>query len=828
MISLLAPVYCNRSYSRMKAPPLIVLVLLAMMAGSTAGLAQSNFWRPLEGINGGRTGLIARDSSGNILVSRELGLIRSSDDGHSWNRIDFSADEVKWIQVAPWGDYFAATDNNIMRSRDQGATWSIWKESSNLYIDPAGWLYLERGRGVYRSQDSGSTWTTVIPNANNALILLPNGTLMTQKEGRTIRSTDHGTTWEQQNETVYGNLIVGDSGKLYVRQADTIHCSTDGGDTWRVTARPIPRGIINIMYHKGTLLGLAPWKSTNIVVRSRDDGKSWSEAGSAERILTRMMTAPSGDLLATGYNGIARSGDTGMSWGLSSKGIHGYLGLGVSAASNGVIGVQTRLSDYPASISTDSGSTWTPIPRTDIRSIVTDPSGNIFIHAAASILRSADSGRTWSDVTNGIPATEAKRYIWDWGLRPHPNREVCFCADSLLYVWADTGWRSRPFFFPDRLKCLPDAISRTGTLYSIISTTYTDADHFVQQSSTLYRSGDSGITWASVRGEHGDLYNNVNLFPTAIAIDDSNYVYVKLVEDFLARSGDEGKTWEKVTSVAQGVYGITSLAIDSSSVFYMGAASGVYWSFNKGLSWGRINGGLTDLNVRYLAVAPGNRVLAGTYREGAFLAATDRPHPDLWIRPGALQFSDDTTGTLAATIWSLGNIPIEVDSIVSAHPAFLLHDTGRQSIAPGASSDIQVTFLPQARSQQGVIVVYSNAPSSPDTLGVSGTTNQWSGVLEENEAATGREILEQPRPNPLHDDLFVTVVMPGAGRGTLELIDQLGTTVAVLIDTDLSAGSHTLHLDGRQGALRVMAEGLYFLRFRTGSNVQVRQLILSR
>ncbi|MCA9727556.1 MAG: hypothetical protein KC729_07725, partial [Candidatus Eisenbacteria bacterium] len=68
----------------------------------------------------------------------------------------------------------------------------------------------------------------------------------------------------------------------------------------------------------------------------------------------------------------------------------------------------------------------------------------------------------------------------------------------------------------------------------------------------------------------------------------------------------------------------------------------------------------------------------------------------------------------------------------------------------------------------------------------------------------------------------------GSAQVDLALFDVGGRLVRTLVDGREDAGPHEVAWDGRDGAGRPMASGIYFLRFRTGDYLEVRQIALVR
>jgi hypothetical protein len=76
-------------------------------------------------------------------------------------------------------------------------------------------------------------------------------------------------------------------------------------------------------------------------------------------------------------------------------------------------------------------------------------------------------------------------------------------------------------------------------------------------------------------------------------------------------------------------------------------------------------------------------------------------------------------------------------------------------------------------------------------------------------------------PNPFNPTTVLPFELPRAETVTLDVIDLLGRTVAVLVDGPMPAGRHEAHFEAGD-----LTSGVYVARLRAGSFVQTRQLVL--
>lgn len=80
--------------------------------------------------------------------------------------------------------------------------------------------------------------------------------------------------------------------------------------------------------------------------------------------------------------------------------------------------------------------------------------------------------------------------------------------------------------------------------------------------------------------------------------------------------------------------------------------------------------------------------------------------------------------------------------------------------------------------------------------------------------------------NPLRRGATIGFAAPRAGRVHIDLFDVAGRRVRVLLDEEISVGSHELPWNGRTDGGSLLATGLYFIRIRTEASVATQKLVI--
>jgi photosystem II stability/assembly factor-like uncharacterized protein len=309
------------------------------------------------------TNALAVSGTGDIYMGDRIGNIaRSTDEGRSWiesPRVgpsnigiwSITIDEQDRVfATAPGGGGVApGAGEGIVRSTDQGESWT--KLNFGLSNTGAGQLVVNGNRmylgtwtgGVFRSTDAGENWSRTGPglpdNSIETLLATRQGVVITGTANNGFwRSTDHGESWQDANDGIEhpGTLLMGENritGTIYATAGKTNYDfdefatgyrSTDQGESWsRITgiADPLPGRdsifavrAINCS-NTGTLFALTWGRESNgthhsWLFRSLDDGITWSMVDTIGSLPNRLAFTPDDRLFVSTDHGIYRSINT--------------------------------------------------------------------------------------------------------------------------------------------------------------------------------------------------------------------------------------------------------------------------------------------------------------------------------------------------------------------------------------------------------------------------------------------------------------------------------------------------------------------------------------
>ncbi len=281
-----------------------ILPFLALLAGSLSLSLPVRAQWVLRGLHqvhndGNLTG------HGDVLFgSSDLdGMTRSYDAGATWEPLPSGPDEAR--ACIHDGTYIlVGTSTGILRSADDGDTW----ESANGTI-PA----------------SGTNWVFRFRLVNEVLFAVMSGNM--NSGGGIYRSADHGTTWTSCNTGLSGSFsrvrdLVSVNGDLYCGLALNVYRSTDMGSTWTAMNdegdTPVSVMALGVV---GNRLLASVFDFGNILY-SDDQGVTWTEADcSSQGSVDSSIEPYSGDLYALQYVEVHRSEDNGATWSIYHGGL---------------------------------------------------------------------------------------------------------------------------------------------------------------------------------------------------------------------------------------------------------------------------------------------------------------------------------------------------------------------------------------------------------------------------------------------------------------------------------------------------------------------------
>ncbi|MBC3908057.1 WD40/YVTN/BNR-like repeat-containing protein [Undibacterium umbellatum] len=294
----------------------------------------------------------------------------------------------------------ALIDNGVVRSSDQGKTWTrVFEEDrhrrSGFFVRQKKQLLLViRGGNIYASKDEGKTWR--------------------------MRGISADVNWSSYLGYRGGKYLnkIDDRGYIFVCDQDKLHISENGGKSWS-SQKPLPtllgptQSILNIAFDKNKVYLL----SQHALIVSEDRAKTWNvvTAGKFPEIFGTALTDPlshvsfdassNGDLFLIGKGQIFVSSDGGVHW--------EFRDFNIPASPSEIL-FSRRDAIYIAAINerAPSSQRYKVFRSKDNRTAVEfsahhptqdlqlDKQANIYIVTEKNIYKTIDEGASWEVINN--------------------------------------------------------------------------------------------------------------------------------------------------------------------------------------------------------------------------------------------------------------------------------------------------------------------------------------------------------------------------------------------------------------------------------------------
>lgn len=386
------------------------------------------------------------------------------------------------------------------------------------------------------------------------------------------------------------------------------------------------------------------------VIKSVDEGLTWSYAGMKGEILYSIVAAPNGDLYTAGYaDGIMRSTNQGLSWDSCATPLRSItrrisvntLGHLFVRTDDGVFrstdnGAVWKLLDVPPSTfwsfdiafapsgkifafagtaanlaiveSNDDGDHWTVTFEFDsvltaslhdwynngsfLNNFAFATGGSIVIATSGGILRSTNSGRSWQHITKDFDS------LWISCVFPGSGGKIYAVADA-PYVTTDAGahWQ----------KCSKQFFGRWGSCGVVTANNKVIVG---TNGFGVYTSDDNEKTWKQSMAAAPGVFS--------LVVNSSGHVFAGTYGGGVYRYNSGTAQWVNL-GLSGGI--VRSMIADGRGVIYAALSSGsfdtisnagIYRSTNDGANWERISGGLAKTSATVIAQDSSGWMYAGT------------------------------------------------------------------------------------------------------------------------------------------------------------------------------------------------------------------------
>jgi photosystem II stability/assembly factor-like uncharacterized protein len=597
----------------------------------THSLADTAPFSQLSGLAGASIERIAVDprDARRIYIDAQGGRIaRTETGGSQWDLVEVASTSefFRAIAVDPADSAIVLAFSNsqgggasggVYRSHDAGAHWRKLttqptgelgpaRQGRGIVIDPRGRIIVlsDRAQGIFRSPDFGRTWTNPLPASQAEtfpLVTDPNdsATLWTggfdptnANAAATWVSHDVGRTWSKVPipildpelnwlpvaiavQPVTGKVLVGVDGfdSVTFDPFVKILASEDGGKTWTDSSTGLDDllfglGIGNSIVFDPTSADIV-YASKNAgrgAYLSTDGGASWRQTGPDDDAFFTLAVTPSltrgSARVFAGGSSFYASSDLGTTWTRPERGLEALAAMYVLDDGWRRNGIYAISSSGGLAHSWNGGRQWRQIdPEPRIRAtstIAVDPVSPLHPTYAVTrypnaFWRSFDLGHEWSALDVPVSSSDlpllvnlvadplkAGRLYMFFPTEALPNRFLR--SDdygerwSTFTIGADGDF---PAFLGSDLRNLTADPGDGGTLY-------------IAMASGLWKSTDAGATWNLVSQLPLGFFGIIDLAATAGSV----YVVTDAPDGsfVLEKSVDGGTTWSTATSALDGPF----------------------------------------------------------------------------------------------------------------------------------------------------------------------------------------------------------------------------------------------------------------------------------
>ena len=547
-----------------------VAVILSS-AGMDEVLAQTNWWAPVDGPYGGTT---------------------------VWD-----------MEYLPDGSILAATSNGIHRSLDEGRTWSGYSDGlttfdvRELMLRADGSILAATyGKGVFRRGISQASWSQfALQDIYVTSIEEPEaGILLAGANSFVYRSDDGGASWSARSldgYTVNVQSLAANDGYVFAATNLGIFRSADRGETWEFSSfglQEYDARVIETNAEGHVFAGMQPGQGGCALYRSRGNGSLWTCIQPQTDPLTVPMikVAPDGTLFAGGFRHLYHTQDEGGTW-LSRRAAGSNVTSALFLSSGMLIGTHGQ----GILRSDDSGITWSE-SSTGLQSAITTvrafEDGRIVAGTQGGLFESTDLGATWNRVHQSLPLIQE---IMDIAQDVSGRLLAATTAGIWRHDQAD-GWSA---LGPPGMPAIRDLhVAEDGTILagyfagvwihsgsSWVNSEIKGPDQATRDVTSIWVSRDgslfAGAGWDSWRRPAGETTwqlmssNEMAWFDVQAFGEHEGRLVAGTKFAGVLQSWDDGENWYPMGSGLQGSEDVRDIAFDNRGTTYISTyGSGVY------------------------------------------------------------------------------------------------------------------------------------------------------------------------------------------------------------------------------------------------------------
>jgi hypothetical protein len=268
-----------------------------------------------ETADGAVIGIVAKQDLSNRIVKS------SNPYTNNWQEVYSVNERIYDIKVASNGDIFAVSQSGLLKSTNNGTTWTntlftndiVWNDNimtMRLWVNGTD-ILISRNWGnhsfndLFLSTNNGVTFTKVLSTPSNqefirGMIVTP-GVYLAFRQGDILRSDDAGNTWTtvlNGSWAIFNGFYDNITNTLFAGTDNTIYTSNDLGVSWTSTNSDFMPAI------KMSNGDYVSSKGGVGIVRSNDNGVSWLALGGVKNSIDDILEFQGNKLIAHDASGL--------------------------------------------------------------------------------------------------------------------------------------------------------------------------------------------------------------------------------------------------------------------------------------------------------------------------------------------------------------------------------------------------------------------------------------------------------------------------------------------------------------------------------------------
>ena len=654
-----------------------------------------------------------------------------------------------------------------------------------LMISSGDSILITAGQNLYQSFNGGLTWSQ---DTTKLFIQYPfpdfyveplsfarrDSVIFVGTNAGLYSSTDFGSTWKLDSGLRGGAPIVLLGPHFFFGSTEGLGHYDQDGNQWFTAPFPIDYGAIYAVATMGSNVFVSENDDVETtgydgIYRSRDSGVTWDSLPVLDESPSTMLVFGT-DLLVGEYGGILLSTDSGTTWSLTS---HNFDSESIEGLFSCGPYIFATLPDGRIMRSADTGSSWifsdSGITSQFVGGLI--QSGNrIIAGTGVGIFISTDSGESWTASNRGFPP-QAINSLGIGDSELFASNVTSGIFESSTY---DTNWNPRARGInADYFESL--GINGPG-LFAILN-------------SSIWVSTDGGTTWSERQG-------NDNISFAGECFSDNSIMFVGSEQGGAFRSTDNGVTWNRAFGLNKNnFYSFT----DIGSLFFAAAENGVATSTDDGYSWQLIDSDFVGSSVTSVASIGSTLFASATYPFGGLFRSLDSGLQ--WLRLDSTIFPTEVSALFVSQNHIFAS---ESDDLfMSSDNGVSWNSTGLHLSTQSMATDGYTLF---AGTDSGVW----RRPLSD--FGISS--------VPQTPSSASTEI--QIYPNPFSQSTQITFTSQTAGYAEVSIVNMLGVEVARLFSGELGAGEHNFSWSNPTG----LPDGTYECLVRMNGQVDDRSSTL--